>query len=323
MRIEVLLFIALIIVGGLIYYKDGGELPDMPSGFSSFSFSAGDDVDEELEELSKEETPSSATTNPKPATTPIQSEPTPQTTTPKPQTNTPVTPEPESNATPLGEALTLQKGRANLTDPAQEYLILSLDADYSSPVTISGWHVKSEKTKTSVRIPEGDRFLDRYSDRDENPIVLYPGEKAYLTTGENPLNVSFRENSCSGYLNHYGDFYPALQKSCPLPSDELLQFGNISRGDDDCYDFIDDLRVCEVTDAETLDDANLTVACERFIENTWSYRGCVIEHQNDSDFYAENTWRIYFEQRGELWKSTDETIVLQDENNNVITTLEY
>jgi len=332
MRLEILLVLALILVGGLIYYKDGGIRPD----FSTFSFfgsatSTDEGGEKEPKKSLMDRVPfvggneSGGNTTQPPVLTSAEIEE-------KVEKIYEGLDELKENArvdelygpvSPFAGKVTLSAGNAQVTDRDKEYLTITANTSNTGPIAVTGWRVESYVTNSIATIPEGASLLDSHFDRDTSNIALAPGEQAYLITGETPLKVSFRENECSGYLAEHGTFYPSLQKSCPLPGDEMLQFANISSNDDDCFEFIEDIRRCEIVDSDEIDAENLSSKCEYFIESVLDYDGCVKKHEDDATFNDIGQWRIYLDKNGELWRSTKEIIRLLDSDDRVVDVVEY
>ena len=350
MRLEVLLILALILVGGLIYYKDGGfssvgallsfsetaTTTEATTASSSEGYLAsvgswftGWFTDEEITEETEESTNTPTRT---PTKRPTSGAPASSLTTPEvakqveeKHQELEALPEEEkvdklhSPASPYTGLITLKVGKAKENDPDKEYVQLSATGE----VEISGWRLVSYVTDSKATIPEGSALLENRGDRDDTPIIMHAGETAYVMTGETPLKVSFKENLCTGYLKEYEDFYPSLKKQCPMPSDEMLLFGNIRNDDDECFEFVADIKQCEIPTDSELRDADITSRCRIFIEDTLDYEGCVDEHQDDADFDSIGVWRIYLDRSGELWLSTREIIRLLDDEGKVVDVLEY
>ena len=227
------------------------------------------------------------------------------------------------SVSPYADMVTLSAGNAKTTDPDKEYLIITANSSNQNAVAISDWYVESFVTDRDAEISEGARTLVKRTSRNDAPIDLLPGEKSYLITGTSPGFISFRENECTGYLSEYKSYYPSLKKSCPLPGDELLQFGDIKNSDDECFEFIEGLNKCEITDSVELDDANISNDCEDFVEEVLDYEGCVDKHRDDATFFDVGSWRIYLEENRELWRSTREIIRLMDGDDLVVDVVEY
>jgi hypothetical protein len=218
----------------------------------------------------------------------------------------------------------LSVGSARDTEAEREYLVLRADSLNPTGVNISDWYLESYVTDESASIPRGDRIMDKWRSPQSEDIVLMPGETAYLITGDSPINTSFRENRCTGYLAEEDDFSPSLSRSCPRPMDELERFGSrIDLDDDDCYEFLERLGTCVTPEDETYTRSKVGGACSVFIENTFNYNDCVRIHRYDPFFDDTGNWRVYLGERNELWRSEREIIRLMDEADRVIAVIEY
>ncbi len=226
-------------------------------------------------------------------------------------------------ASPYVGQVKLSIDNAGETAPEREYLSLHAMYSNTTDIRISDWYLESYVTRESVTIPSGDRVLERWRRPINEEIYLAPSEEAYLITGESPINASFHENKCTGYLASEEEFYPYLGRSCPYPLDEMKRFANIALDNDECYDFVERISSCEVPNNDAIDDAELGGACRRFIENNLNYDDCVANHKNDPLFDNVGSWRIYFERDDDLWRYEREIIRLMDENDMVIDVIEY
>jgi hypothetical protein len=152
------------------------------------------------------------------------------------------------------------------------------------------------------------------------PISLEPGSSAILTTGISPVGISFRENTCSGYLGELQSFTPELPSECPAPSEALLlNADNLRAYGDTCIDYVQTLSQCHFPATVP---SNLTPACRSFIANTLSYNGCTQAHRNDPSF-ALPSWRVYLGLKAEFWYNTHDVIRLLDDQGRVVDVLTY
>jgi hypothetical protein len=227
-------------------------------------------------------------------------------------------------ASPYRDQVTLRRGNTNTEDAGAEYLTLEAKRANTAPLPISRWYVKSYVTEKSATFPRGDRILERWRSPVPENIALMPGETAYLITGDSPINISFRENLCTGYLAAEGTFVPNLKRQCPRPMDEFERFNTtIDLDDDDCYEFLERLGTCVTPEDETYTRSKVGGACSVFIENTFNYNDCVRLHRYDPFFDDPGSWRVYLGKRSDLWRSEREIIRLMDENDKVIAVIEY
>ena len=224
---------------------------------------------------------------------------------------------------PYAGKIDLSMGSVYETDPDREYLMLRTAYNTTEALPISNWYLESYVTKERATIPDGDRLMTSWRSPSSEPILLGANESAYLITGASPIDVSFHENICTGYLNDEETFYPSLSERCPYPKDEMERFGDIKLDNDKCYDLIERISNCSVPTDEQIDAVNISGVCLRFVENTFNYNDCVALHRYDPYFERDGYWRIYLDERNELWRPKREIIRLMDANDRVIDVIEY
>lgn len=210
-------------------------------------------------------------------------------------------------------------GVSSSVDVDNEYITIQLSRSAPSPVTVSGWRVRSDATRNSATIPSGTE-LPKSGVNSVAPITLQPGDTLTLTTGDSPIGVSFRENTCVGYFAQRQSFVPSLQSSCPSPLDEFERYyeGN-KLADDECYDYVRSLEQCTAVPNPPSD---LSRACRELVDERLDYSGCVATHRNDADF-SDSRWRAYLERSGTLWKTSREAIKLIDNNGKTVDLYTY
>lgn len=203
---------------------------------------------------------------------------------------------------------------------ASEYLEIEAAYGNTAPISIAGWSLQSPLTGVRAYIPRGTNvFVLGDLNRQEN-ISLNPDARAIVSSRASPIGTSFRENLCTGYLMSSQTFVPSLSRSCPPPSDALpLTPENLRTYGDACYDALQELPAC--TFPLSL-PSNLSANCSFFLKNTLSYNGCVQRYRKGSDF-SLNTWRIYLNAGGELWRNSHDVIRLLDAKGQVVDTITY
>jgi len=207
-------------------------------------------------------------------------------------------------------------GRFGGEDEDDEYVTLTTSGNTS--VDITGWVIRSSSKKAVV--PQGKLIAWSNGSGALINIVLSPGETAYINTGKSPLNTSFKENACSGYLGARYDFTPSISyNACPSPEDELRTFYT---GDANSY--VACKTYLENTSGECGDTSGGVApsSCRLFIAERLNYSGCLIGHQNDTNFILD-TWRIYLNERDPLWRGRDATLRLYDSSGNLVDVYEY
>lgn len=207
-------------------------------------------------------------------------------------------------------------GGVSAEDPDREYV--TIRASGSAPVDITGWRLVSGASGRSARIPSGAPLPRSGRVNDTSRIVLSPGEEAIVITGDSPIGVSFKENKCTGYLASNQEFYPTLSLQCPAAYDIFDRFygGNELR-DDACYERMRSTSLCR-----TPETSGMTRACRDLIDDYLTYPGCVAKHRYDSNF-AGRTWRIYLEERRELWKPSRDAVKLVDADGKTVDLVTY
>jgi hypothetical protein len=168
-------------------------------------------------------------------------------------------------------------------------------------------------------IPKGAKTLAPSGAQTLSDIVLNPGDTAYIVTGNptpftSPINVSFKENICTGYLGSKYSFEPHLSTRCPLLSSEP----DSSKITKECYDYVR----YNIGQCQNPEDTNLkllkekTTLCQSFVKSYANYPSCVAHHYNDNDFYGNN-WYIFLGRGREMW-GTDDSITLIDRSGKIV-----
>lgn len=236
-----------------------------------------------------------------------------------------------STPSPKRGMVRISGGNLSTTDINKEYFTIQVPSSAKEPVTITGWTVSSIATDKSAVIGGGTALPSSGSVNSSAPIVLNPGQRAYILTGESPIGGSFAENMCTGYLERNQTFYPSLSRKCPSPTEEFKRnFTGNEYKDTGCYDLIKRTSSCTTPDERS----GLSKSCIALIDSRLTYNGCVASHKYDSSFYA-GTWRIYLgrteitrshdstRKYGELWKSSRDGIKLLDENGLTVDLYTY
>lgn len=209
---------------------------------------------------------------------------------------------------------------ASSTNPNLEYLQLTIPNTVSTPLTISGWQLVSEVTGNAAIIPDGAPLPLLGKVSAVTPITLRAGDRASIFTGRSPIGVSFRENKCTGYLNSFQAFTPALTQRCPLPVDELVNYyGEYYVRDTSCLDYVKKLPRCGTV---FFPKDDISDRCEQFVLTHLNYNGCVATHGTDADFNG-TTWRIYLNATDALWRAKNDIIKLWDTSRKTIDAFSY
>tara|TARA_R110000824_G_scaffold401771_1_gene615844 strand:- start:500695 stop:501693 length:999 start_codon:yes stop_codon:yes gene_type:complete len=222
-------------------------------------------------------------------------------------------------------------GNFTATDPDQEYVTIQVQNSAPGDITITGWRLVSAATGYGAIIGTGTEVPTPGWVPSNVPIVLRPGDRVYVTTGESPVGSSFKENICSGYLGYTQNFYPPVANRCPSAAEEFKKYfeGNALQ-DSGCYTRTKNAGSCEVPS----DAAPISSYCLSLIDKRLTYNGCVATHRYDARFFT-GTWRVFLNrgeitrthtnksEYGELWRSSREGVKLLDENGLTVDLYTY
>ena len=204
-------------------------------------------------------------------------------------------------------------------DPRKEYITLAATSKLDLALNISQWSLKSTMTGRSIRLGKATSLYYPPNLTEESSILIGPWGKVIVVTGLSPLSVSFRVNSCTGYLNQFNTFSPSLTQICPLAKNENLSSIPHIPKNDNCLDYVDRISRCQIPIRPLTPE--FSSECFYFIQDVVNYRGCVDIHRYDSGFYG-NEWRVFLDRSESLWKNRREKIELLDELGNMVDTYE-
>jgi len=202
------------------------------------------------------------------------------------------------------------------SNPNKEYIELRASFSNNKPVRISGWELRNSKGVSGI-IGDGSKLPLTGGANTKIPLLLNPGESAFVTTGRSPIGVSFQINSCSGYLEQFQDFSPRLQKSCPTPISDLYK--SVANVTNECSSYVSTLPSCEIVTAYP---QNLPTDCQAYIANNINYNSCVNTHKNDIGFYKRE-WRLFLGENNEMWGNSGDLVRLYDNQGNLVDSRSY
>lgn len=212
------------------------------------------------------------------------------------------------------------QGATTERTPSAEYVELEAGWDNTAPIKISGWSIQSALTGVRAHIPRGAHPFSLGTINTQSDIYLDPGSTSIVSTGASPVGTSFRENICTGYLAGLQTFTPPLERACPASSDALpFTPENVRTYGESCYDFVHTIPSCTFP-ANVPSD--VSPACRIFLANNLSYNGCVQNHRHESGF-ARDSWRIYLNAGGELWRNSHDIIRLLDAEGRTVDMVSY
>ena len=209
---------------------------------------------------------------------------------------------------------------AGLSNPKNEYVEITVLQNAGTPVALSGWSLSSDATGNSVVIPKGTELPISGTINASEDIILTPGSRAIIISGQSPIGASFRENKCIGYFSTFQTFSPALPQNCPEPADELASFyGAGYIRDTACIDYVKNLPRCQIAISPPVGASGV---CQNFLVSYMNYNGCITAHKNDADFKGD-TWRIYLGHSNSMWRTKNELIKLLDADGKTVDAFSY
>lgn len=232
--------------------------------------------------------------------------------------------------------------------PNREYITLNYRG--TAPVNLTGWYLMNGKSDrvydtgggNLARLPSDAILIPRVvklfraggNNTVTSDLIVSNNAQIVITTGAAPNSATFpisnfQTNLCSGYLDDLEnvDFSPNLWSACPAPRD----WPAASNIDNACYQFLSYLRSCHAPKFERKVDSvdyvdnqvnKLSSSCQNFVQNSFTYNGCVANFSSRPDFY-QNEWRIFLGRPWELWANERETITLYDKNNKIVAQEKY
>ncbi len=209
---------------------------------------------------------------------------------------------------------------AGASDPRNEYLEITVAQDAGVPIDLTGWTLVSAASGSSTVIPKGTEVPTSGVVNAAQDIILSPGERAIVMSGQSPIGASFRENKCIGYFSTFQKFSPSLPQNCPVPSSELTKFyGSDYIRDAACINYVNTLSRCQVVLSPPV---TVSGSCQSFLVNYLNYNGCVTAHQSDLDFKG-NTWRLYLGRTSAMWRTEHEVVKLLDSTGKTVDAFSY
>lgn len=209
---------------------------------------------------------------------------------------------------------------AGSQDPGNEHVQITVAQNARTPVDISGWTLESGATGAASVIPKGTEVPLSGVINATQDIVLTPGQRALIISGQSPIGASFRENKCIGYFSDFQRFSPSLPQNCPAPSSELVSFyGPNYIRDAACIEYVNGLPRCQV---ELSPPVTVSGACQSFLVKYLNYNGCVAAHEHDADFMGA-TWRVYLGRTNSMWRTRYEVVKLLDAQGKIVDAFSY
>lgn len=209
---------------------------------------------------------------------------------------------------------------AGSTDPKNEYIEIRVSQNAGVPVDLTGWTLSSDASGNATVIPKGTETPTSGIVNAAQDIVLVPGERALVISGQSPIGASFRENKCIGYFSTFQKFSPSLPQNCPTPANELISsYGTGYIRDAACIDYVNKLSRCQVALSPPV---TVSGVCQSFLVKYLNYNGCIDAHRSDTDFLG-SMWRIYLGRSNSMWRTKHELVKLLDASGKTVDAFSY
>lgn len=197
------------------------------------------------------------------------------------------------------------------SDPEKEYIALKVDPKQLNFLNLSDLELKNSLGE-KVKIGSAVQTFYQIELNDEKPIVINEETDLIISSGKSPVGNSFRENTCTGFLDQFQNFTPELTGECPSPK-SILQDQGYSLSNS-CINHLETILNCSiVTELPEYLDEN----CKEAVRSHLNYNSCVLTQKDKPGFY-KNSWRVFLERNDELWKDRNETISILNSLGNVI-----
>lgn len=183
-------------------------------------------------------------------------------------------------------------------------------SSFAGTINITGWRIKSAQKGEfvigkGIKLPQFDVI--------SSDIQLAGGESAEIITDVSPMASNFRINSCFGGLNSLYNFGYSFN-SCPR-----INYGDLTGLDSSCQDLIMRSVSCLAPSDDILNKQSSK--CRIWFEKNVNYSSCVVNHQNDRDFYKG--WMIYTGNRYRFFDQLHDRIELRDQAGLLVDSYEY
>ncbi len=181
----------------------------------------------------------------------------------------------------------------------------------SNSIDITGWQIKSRNS--GEYIPQAVLIYPYSGALPQSDIRVKSGDTVSLYSSSAPFNL--RINKCIGYVAHVANFNPALPLNCPYV--DRSQIENLSG---QCQNYINSIGACQAPNMSSPQISQSDYACQDFLNNNFTYKTCVDQHQSDPDFLSNQVW---------VWMGSNvvdqyhDKVVLLDKTGLVVDTYSY
>lgn len=185
---------------------------------------------------------------------------------------------------------------------------LAADANNKEPLFITGWKVRGNRG-SDLFVPNGIADMNPASiGATQTRIALAPSEYATFYTNASAIGRNFRLNKCTGFLNNFYSFTPALPKTCPA----LFDKGETVRFTGGCQSFLFRLSACaniSPNDRNQFGSEN-DIGC-RDIMDRYNFGYCYNRFHTQPDFFSRE-WRIWLGDRPNFDREHDRILLFDN-----------
>lgn len=207
---------------------------------------------------------------------------------------------------------------AKAKDAQKEYVIIASSQSMKGVATITGLTLGGTGYGITARLPQAASLPVLGTAYKLTDVAVPANSRIIVSSGRSPIGTSFRANICTGYLGQFQSYVPTLTEACPEPLTELAAAG--LSGDASCKAFVEDIPRCRAYNGSF--PADVSASCRAFVTGRLNYNSCVANNSGKTGFYT-NEWRLFLEEKDELWKQKREVIRLFDKSGVAIDAVTY
>lgn len=206
--------------------------------------------------------------------------------------------------------------RGNSIQPEDE-LVEITNRDRKESIDVTGWTIKNTQNH-SFEIPLVHNLPGSYDIKPTDRLILPPGGRVTISVGKQERRINFQENSCTGYFAQTSEFNPPISSSCPRLDARFLS----AQFSDRCVKLMERIPGCITPSFSYKDTAGLENECTDFINQNFSYTGCVKNFRDQPDFF-EKHWLIWMQSSEEFFRNTHDTVILRDSEGKLVSEKSY
>lgn len=201
--------------------------------------------------------------------------------------------------------------RGNSIQPEDE-LVEITNRDRKESIDVTGWTIKNTQNH-SFEIPLVHNLPGSYDIKPTDRLILPPGGRITISVGKQERRINFQENLCTGYFAQTSEFNPSISSSCPQLDTRSLS----AQFTDRCVKLMERIPSCTAPSFSYKDTAGLENECTDFINQNFSYTGCVKNFRNQPNFF-EKHWLIWIQSDEEFFRNTHDTVILRDSEGKLV-----